>query len=499
VLAVAAAAPARIAASAAVLTTLTAAAIGVFAWIQFDPPWPVALTLAGAVPAALSWSTWRRGRHPVAAAAPIVATLAIALFVVTSGVRYYDDRYGPTHPASAAERLEADRVEWVWSGALQPESITIVVRTAPGHSAVRVETTGAGGEVRRSAEVGVDPHRIARLAIDGLRPDTEHTYAVFVDGIADSSRGQGTFRTPAIGPMSFRVAAAACARTGSNAAVFDRIAADRPLLYLQLGDLHYENLTSRSPDAFLDAYDVVLTRAGQAALYRSVPVAYMWDDHDYGPSNSDASAPGRSAAREAYRRAVPHYPVAAGDASIEQAFTIGRVRFIVTDMRSERAGDSMLGEAQLEWLLDELVRSSRTHAAIVWASTVPWVGAPGEDDDGWAAFAGERRRIADVIAEERITNLVMVAGDAHMVALDDGTNTDYSDLGDAGFPLLHAAPLDRTTEVKGGPYSAGPFLEPGQYGLIDVEDPGGDTITVTLTGRNWRGETLATVRHVIEL
>jgi hypothetical protein len=75
------------------------------------------------------------------------------------------------------------------------------------------------------------------------------------------------------------------------------------------------------------------------------------------------------------------------------------------------------------------------------------------------------------------------------VALDDGANSDYSSTGGAGFPVFHAAPLDRPPSVKGGPYSDGAFAGAGQFGLLDIEDDG-DTITVTTTGTNWKGETL---------
>jgi hypothetical protein len=296
--------------------------------------------------------------------------------------------------------------------------------------------------------------------------------------------------------MSFRVALGSCARTGSNGAVFDAIAAEDPLMYLALGDLHYSNIESSSIDPFLSAYDRVLTSPGQSALYRSTPVAYIWDDHDYGPDDAGASAPGRRAAREAYRRTVPHYPVVAGDAAINQAFTIGRVRFVVTDSRSEQDETTMLGDEQLEWLIDELTTSSRTHAVVVWANSVPWIAAAVPGADGWAGHADERRRIADAIATAGIDNLVMVSGDAHMVAIDDGSNSDYSTDGGAGFPVLHAAALDRPGNVKGGPYSEGAFPGGGQYGLLDIDDRGSE-VTVTLTGRTWDGKTLVELRYTV--
>ena len=159
------------------------------------------------------------------------------------------------------------------------------------------------------------------------------------------------------------------------------------------------------------------------------------------------------------------------------------VRFVLTDTRSERTDESMLGQAQLDWLIGELVEASRTHGLVVWANSVPWVSA---SSDSWGGWPRERRRIADALAEADVDNLVMISGDAHMVALDDGTSTDFSTAGAGGFPLLQAAALDRPGNVKGGPYSDGAFPGGGQYGVIDIDDDG-ETIEVTLSGRTWDG------------
>ncbi len=83
----------------------------------------------------------------------------------------------------------------------------------------------------------------------------------------------------------------------------------------------------------------------------------------------------------------------------------------------------------------------------------------------------------------------MVSGDAHMLAVDDGTNSDYSTEGGEGFPVLHSAALDRPGEIKGGPYSEGTVPGGGQFGTLTVTDDAG-TMAVTLSGRNWRGDEL---------
>jgi hypothetical protein len=81
----------------------------------------------------------------------------------------------------------------------------------------------------------------------------------------------------------------------------------------------------------------------------------------------------------------------------------------------------------------------------------------------------------------------MLSGDAHMLAIDDGTNSDYATAGGAGFVVMHAAALDRRGSVKGGPYSEGTYPGGGQFGLVSIADDG-DTIAVTLSGRTWKNE-----------
>ena len=88
---------------------------------------------------------------------------------------------------------------------------------------------------------------------------------------------------------------------------------------------------------------------------------------------------------------------------------------------------------------------------------------------------------------------MIVSGDAHMVALDDGTNSE------GGFPVLQAAALDRPGSDKGGPYSGGTFPGGGQFGTIDVHDDGGETVAVTLAGHDWQGETLVSQRFVFDV
>jgi hypothetical protein len=268
---------------------------------------------------------------------------------------------------------------------------------------------------------------------------------------------------------------------------------------MNVGDLHYTYIDEGDPDLFRAQYAKVLDQPAQAALYRSTSFAYVWDDHDYGPNDGDRTSPTRDAAREVYQEYVPHYALVAPDEAIYHAFSVGRVRFIVTDIRSERdpdteldnAGKSMLGEAQKAWFKQQLLDANGEYPVIIWVNSGPWIDAAGVGKDTWGGFTTERRELADFIADNQIEGLLMLSGDAHMVAIDDGTHSDFSTKGGGGFPVLHAAPLDKRGSVKGGPYSEGTSAESGQFGLVTVDDDGGSTVTVTLSGRNYEGREIA--------
>jgi alkaline phosphatase D len=126
-------------------------------------------------------------------------------------------------------------------------------------------------------------------------------------------------------------------------------------------------------------------------LYESLPIAYMWDDYDFGPNDADRNSPAKAAAHQAYREAVPHYGLVLGESSqtpIAQTFFMGRVRFILTDLRTEKSPASevdtssktTMGVAQKEWLKQQLVLGSATHELVVWVSSIPWIHSGVETD-----------------------------------------------------------------------------------------------------------------------
>jgi len=400
----------------------------------------------------------------------------------------------------------------LWSGGVTDTSARVHVRPPNPNTTVRLVVDTAQTWTTASRHAGSHPQsspEITHFHLQDLTPETTYHYALEVDGRIDTTR-TGRFRTFSRAPFSFRVALGACAETGSRSPVFDAIRQTNPDLFLHLGDLHYEDITSARPEPFKSAYRRVHRSPAQAALFRSVPLAYMWDDHDYGPNNSSREAPGQNTARRVYREYVPHYGTQNGTGPIYQAFTAGRVRFLLTDLRSARtppeAPDSvktMMGTEQKTWFKRQLAQARHQYPVIVWVSSVPWIAAEGTSEDHWGAFPEERHELATYIDSIGVADqMVVLAGDAHMVALDDGTHNEYGYENGGGFPVIHAAALDRPGSVKGGPYTHGPYPSPqvslwgerdGQFVQMDVRDPGGDEVCVTWTGKRYKTRTDQTV------
>jgi phosphodiesterase/alkaline phosphatase D-like protein len=347
-----------------------------------------------------------------------------------------------------------------------------------------------------------------RYTFDRLASGRTYYYLAEVQTAPDRFEvSRGKFTTLTEGPFSYTIALASCAQTGSTSKVFTSIQKENPLFFLQMGDLHYENIRNDCPSQFADAYHSVFTSRTQAALYASTPLVYMWDDHDFGPNNSAGDAPCKEVAIQAYRHTIPHYTLAfdGEGKAISQAFSVGRIRYLLTDLRSQkvrpeysdceriRTGSVFGSEEHLRWFFFQLLEAKIQGQVVAWVSGIPWINAPGgprykcQETDNWGGYPEERERIANFIRDNAIP-LFILSGDAHMLAIDDGTHSDYASGGGAALPVFHAAPLDRPGSLKGGPYSHGMQDKTGQYGMMNVEDFGGEELCIEWIGKDASGK-----------
>ncbi len=383
----------------------------------------------------------------------------------------------------------------VWSGNVTPTSVTVAARMVTAGMRVRllVSTNPSLAQPVYSSTVTSSGGNGVKFTVQGLQPDTDYHYGLEVGGVIRTDENtRGRFTTFPLGRGSFKIAFASCGdyRHGGQH-VYDAIRAEQPLLFINLGDMHYSDTNSTEPEDYRANYDQVLGHRNQGALYRAVPVAYMWDDHDYAGNDSDSTALGRDTARSVYRERVPHYPIASAGGAIAQAFTVGRVRVIMTDLRSasspvtqrESPSKSRMGSAQKAWFKQELISARDAgYPLVLWVNPDPWIAPAQVGSDTWGGHATERVEIANFIRDNRIANVVLLSGDMHGLAVDNGTNSDYATGGGAPLTVLHGAALTAEPSTKGGPYSGGVLPGRGQYGILEVYDNGGPSVACRFLG-----------------
>ncbi|ELS03442.1 phosphodiesterase/alkaline phosphatase D [Xenococcus sp. PCC 7305] len=400
--------------------------------------------------------------------------------------------------------------EWFWSGGITDSTVTIKAKISEPTQDVQIiyspdVSLETGVQKTPITEAREEAGNIVSFTLDELQADTNYYYRVVVDEHLSADKGR--FKTVQVNkPYTFSVGCSGCARGSlldeiiapekarvSNNKIFDIIRNQtNPTLtfFIHLGDLHYRDIDDGDIKKYRKAYQDVFAQKRQCKLYQNLPIAYVWDDHDFTGNNSDGRNPGKYAASRAYREAVPHYPLIesldeeAKLGGIYQSFIIGRVRFIITDGRFHRkietvtdsdTGEqavSMLGTRQREWLLQQLKEGHDLQGCTVWINSMPWIDKAKDDEDTWGGFASERKIIADFIKEHTINKLVMVSGDAHMLALDDGQNNSFASGGGGEFPVIQAASLASFGSEKGGPYQFGPFPGDEQWGILTFTDSG---------------------------
>jgi phosphodiesterase/alkaline phosphatase D-like protein len=400
--------------------------------------------------------------------------------------------------AAAVAQSASPFLGGAWTGNVTPTTATVAVRLNASALRVRLQVSTNPGltspifspAVNTAASSG----NAVKLSVQGLLPDTDYFYGIEVaNTLRTETISRGRFRTFPLGRASFKIAFGGDGDYRAlDQSAYAAIVAERPLMFLHLGDLHYNDTNTTNIEDYRTNYDSATGEPSQSAMFRALPIAYIWGDHDYCGDNSDGTSVGRDTARAAYKERVPHYPLAANvGGALAQAFTVGRVRIILTDTRSasvssatkESASKSRLGASQKAWFKQELISARDAgFPLIIWMNPDPWIDTARLGADTWGGYATERTELANFIRDNRVTNVVMLSADMHALAFDDGTNSDYATGGGAPITVLHAASLTSAPNVKGGPYAVGPILGSQQYGILEIYDNGGPSVACRFQG-----------------
>jgi alkaline phosphatase D len=267
-----------------------------------------------------------------------------------------------------------------------------------------------------------------------LVADTRYRFEVSVAGKNDPAWA-GSFKTaPESGkPGRFRVAHTSCMKFGQPQASWYLLLAQQPDLHLTLGDTHYADTTD--PKVQWEHHVRYRRLPEVATVLRNVPSYSMWDDHDYGPNNSDGTAKGKEKSLQGWKQFWAN-PVA-GTPETPGAFykfSWGEVEFFMVDGRYHRSPDKvpddeqkrMLGDAQFAWLLDGLKSSTAKFKVIASGSTLDH-----SKGDGWRIYTFSRHRLFDSIKEHKIPGVMYLSGDIHASLVWEHPESDR-----VGYPFV---------------------------------------------------------------
>ncbi len=360
---------------------------------------------------------------------------------------------------------------------------------------------------------------IARFRLSDLEFGTRYEYEVYLDGRRVERPYPTTFATQPMwkwrtDPPPVRIAVGSCAYVnepafdrpgkpyGSDYRIFSAIVAARPDLMLWLGDnVYYREADWTTEEGMRRRHAHTRELPELQPLWAAMPHYAAWDDHDYGPNNSDWSFRGGDAALRVFRDywANPSY----GRADLTGAFTRfewADVEFFLLDGRSYRARPGagspagMLGPQQLAWLQTALASSDATFKVVVSPSQAL---NPMSHADSWSQFPGELAELLGFLRRSRVAGVLFLSGDRHHTELIRRDEPGLYPLYDFTSSALTAGMGVEEREVDNPARVPGTWVNRvHNFGLIEVSGPAKERRlalrTLDADGRElWRHEIAA--------
>jgi alkaline phosphatase D len=328
------------------------------------------------------------------------------------------------------------------SGDVRAKQVTLwMYAPVKSKCSVSYHAEGASGTDKKTGELkpisdqaAKVPGQIFKSDLDGLSPDTRYQYQVTIDGKADPN-WKGLFKTAPLegAPTAFRIAITSCMKIGRPQGSWNLLLAEQPDFHLTVGDTHYADTTN--PTIQLQ-HHVAYRRVKEFAnVLRQVPTYAIWDDHDYGPNNSDGTAKGKEFSLAGWKQAWPNPPSGTVDTpGAFFKFSRGDVDFFVVDGRYYRDPNELpdddkkrkLGDAQFEWLLNGLKNSTAKFKIIASGSVLHHSKV-----DGWRIFTFSRHRLFDAIKKHKISGVMYIGGDMHQSLVWQHHESDR-----VGYPMI---------------------------------------------------------------
>lgn len=326
------------------------------------------------------------------------------------------------------------------------------------------------------------------ISLSGLTAETPYYLNVLVNDVPQFSvKPYPVFTTfPPVGSsrdFNFAVLAdfGTVAKLTADVQTFISASADLPAFAFIGGDFDHSNPQTLSDkrQMFKNLYNPNTRYMSQFVplILRRMAIVHQWDDHDSGLNNLDKNYPDWPLTQQAFQEYTPTYPLPAVTPGIWQKFRYAQAECFVLDCRSQRDnaldpndvnksmldGNNLGASGELEWLKNGLLTST-ARWKIIFTSVI--TNPTTKQNDAWGAYPTEWNSLKSFIVANNITNVVFIAGDLHLGAIDNGTQ--------AGFPEMCVAAANQTrtgfcATAATGTWSEGYYDDTcAGYGLVSV-------------------------------
>jgi alkaline phosphatase D len=228
-----------------------------------------------------------------------------------------------------------------------------------------------------------------------------------------------------------KMAFGSCNRQDAPQPLWKPILADRPDLWIWMGD----NIYGDSPvmDTLRAKYSLQNAVVDYQVMKASTPIIGVWDDHDYGINDGGKHFVQKKDSRDLMFDFLD-VPAGSPDRKREggySAHTYGedeqQVKVILLDGRYFRdtltrvnrvyqinSTGQILGDAQWKWLENELKTSTaRVNFIVSGIQILPTEHAY----EKWANFPQEREKLLNLIANSGVQNPILLSGDRHIAEI----------------------------------------------------------------------------------
>ncbi|MDX2304569.1 MAG: alkaline phosphatase D family protein [Microscillaceae bacterium] len=233
---------------------------------------------------------------------------------------------------------------------------------------------------------------------------------------------------------------------GGEHFIFKSILEQKPAFMIWGGDNTYlREVDWDSKTGVRDRYTHTRSLPEVQALLASVHHYAVWDDHDYGPDNADRGYWMKDETLETFKLFWGNANYGPGGGA-SGTFFWNDIQFFMLDNRYFRAPNNgnladkdLLGEQQLQWLIDALIESRAPFKFIVIGTqvlnpvTAPWT-------ENYDKFPEEKAKLFKAIQDNKISGVFFLSGDRH--------HTELSKMDRPGtYPIY---------ELTVSPFTAGP-------------------------------------------